>query len=226
MHTTTNGNDASKPATVLHYLVRQPTVQTGKPPLIILLHGVGSSEQAMFSFAGELPGNFLVVSARAPYQIGTGRYARYQVDFSTGKPIINADQEEKSRNTIIQFIQELKQQLSFDDQQVYLGGFSQGAIMSYSVGLTRSDLIHGIVILSGRLLEEVKPFIAMNKKLHDLEVFIAHGINDSTLSIQYARAGAAYLKTLDVKLTYKEYLEGHGINKEMLLDLGEWLSKT
>jgi phospholipase/carboxylesterase len=226
MNAATEGDDSTKPAAILQYLVRQPNIQTGKPPLIILLHGVGSSEQAMFSFAGELPGNFLVVSARAPYQLSAGRYAWYQVDFSTGKPMINTDQEEKSRNNIVQFIQELKQQLSFDDEQVYLGGFSQGAIMAYSLGLTRPDLIHGIAVLSGRLLEEVKPMIVLDKNLQELKVFIAHGINDGTLNIQYAHAGVAYLKTLGIKLTYKEYLEGHGINKEMLLDLSKWLRIT
>ena len=211
---------------ILYYVVQQPKIKTKNAPLLILLHGIGSNEMDLFSFANKLPGNFLIVSARAPYTIGPDSYAWYQVDFSTGKPVINADQEEKSRTTIIQFINELKQEFSFDDKQIYLCGFSQGAIMSYSVGLTRPDIVRGIAIMSGRLLEEVKPLIVTKEKLKTLQVFISHGTNDNTLNIQYARTSVEYLKSLGLIPTYKEYSEGHGINSEMIFDLVKWLNKN
>lgn len=59
--------------------------------------------------------------------------------------------------------------------------------MAYSIGLTRPDLIHGIVIMSGQLLEEVKPQIASKDRLGQLNVFISHGTNDQMLGIHYAR---------------------------------------
>ncbi len=40
---------------ILHYLVRQPKIKSAKPPVIILLHGVGSNEEDLFSFADKLP---------------------------------------------------------------------------------------------------------------------------------------------------------------------------
>lgn len=211
---------------VLKHLVRQPKIQIAKPPVIILLHGVGSNEQDLFSFADQLPDKYLVISARAPYTLSEGSYAWYQVDFSTGKPVFNAEQEEKSRNTIIKFITELKKDFSFDEKQVYLGGFSQGSIMAYNVGLTRPDLIHGIVIMSGRLLEEVKPLIASKEKLSQLKVFISHGTNDQMLGIHYARESMTYLKSLNITPTYKEYAEGHGINSAMLSDMVNWLNNN
>lgn len=67
--------------TVLQYVVRQPKIKTGKVPLIILLHGVGGNEQDLVSFANQLPGNFLVVSARAPYTISEDCYSWYKVNF-------------------------------------------------------------------------------------------------------------------------------------------------
>lgn len=213
-------------ASVLKYLVRQPKIQTAKPLVIILLHGVGSNEQDLFSFADQIPDKYLVISVRAPYALNEGSYAWYQVDFSTGKPVINSEQEERSRNTIIQFVTELKKDFSFDEKQVYLAGFSQGGIMAYSVGLTRPDLIHGIVIMSGRLLKEVKPLIASNENLSQLKVFISHGTNDQMLGIHYARESTAYLKALNITPTYKEYAEGHGINSAMLSDMLNWLNNN
>jgi hypothetical protein len=57
---------ASDTSLVLHYLVREPVVKTAETPVLILLHGVGSNEQDLFSLANRLPDDFLVISARAP----------------------------------------------------------------------------------------------------------------------------------------------------------------
>ena len=124
----------------LTYLVREPKVSVDNPLLLILLHGVGSNEKDLFSFAPYLPDKFLVISARAPVALGPSSFAWYQVDFSSGKPIYNQEQERKSRDMILTFIEELKELHSFDENEVFLMGFSQGAIMSYSIALTHQPM--------------------------------------------------------------------------------------
>jgi phospholipase/carboxylesterase len=214
----------SKPS--LTYLVREPKRKAEKPPLLILLHGVGSNEKDLFSFADHLPDKFLVISARAPLVLGQNSFAWYHVDFSAGQPVYNKEQELNSRKIILDFIDQLKVHHSFDDKQVYLCGFSQGAIMSYSVALTHPKKIKGIAIMSGRLLEEIKPLVVKSPALAHLNVFISHGTSDGTLTVEYARESLSYLKSLNVNPTYKEYNEGHGINNENLSDLINWLSKN
>jgi phospholipase/carboxylesterase len=209
--------------TILRYLVREPKIKTEKTPVIILLQGVGSNEEDLFSFANKLPDKYLVISARAPFTLGTNSFAWYQVEFSTGKPVFNFDQEEKSRETIIAFIEQLKKLYSLNSNEIYLCGFSQRAIMSYSVALTRPNLIKGIAVMSGRLLEEIKPKIASKEKLQSLNVFISHGTNDNILQIQYAKNSNTYLKSLNIIPTFKEYEAGHEINNFMLSDLIDWL---
>lgn len=215
---------ASDSTTVLHYLVREPKIKSAHPPTLILLHGVGSNESDLFSFADQLPDKYLVISARAPITLGNDSYAWYQVDFSTGKPVFNFGQAEESRATLINFIEEIKVKYSSDSNQIYLCGFSQGAIMSYSIGLTRPDLVKGIAVMSGRLLEEIKPLIAKNDQLPQLKVFISHGTKDNTLPVQYARDANAFLESLKIAPSFKEYSEGHGINSQMLSDLIQWLN--
>ena len=209
----------------LHYVVREPKIKSGKPPVIILLHGIGSNENDLFSFADRLPDKFLVISARGPYVLGPGSYAWYHADFSADHPVANTEEAEKSRQLIIRFIDELKEKYHFDETQVYLCGFSQGAIMSYSVGLTRPDKVKSIAIMSGRILDEVKPLILSNNRLKQLNVFISHGINDKVIAIHYARDANTYLKQLGIHATYKEYTAVHEINNEMLSDLVNWLGK-
>jgi phospholipase/carboxylesterase len=214
-----------KPEDMLTYLVREPKVHVGKPPLIILLHGVGSNEHDLFTFSNSLPDRFLVVSARGPYTLGKDSYGWFQVDFSTGKPVIQADQAENSRQVILQFMDLLKEQHPFNEQQVYICGFSQGGIMAYSVALTRPDVVAGIAVMSGRILSQIKPLVASAEKLKSLRVFISHGTSDPVLSIQYARDGLAYLKELNLQPAYHEYDEGHTVSYEMLQDLVAWLSQ-
>jgi phospholipase/carboxylesterase len=220
MITSTKSNDTTM---ILHYLVRDPKIKSEHPPVLILLHGVGSNEEDLFSFANQLPEKYLVVSARAPISLGGNSFAWYQVDFSSGKPVFNFQQEEESRAKLINFISRIKEKYSANSKEIYLCGFSQGAIMSYSVGLTRPDLVKGIAVMSGRLLEEIKPFIAPKDKLQQLKVFISHGTNDNTLQINYARQSVAYLKSLNIIPAYKEYQEGHAISNDMLTDLILWL---
>lgn len=209
--------------TTLFYVSRKPKGATNKPPLLIMLHGVGSNEQHMFSLAQAIPDKYLVISVQGPLSLGVGSYAWFQVDFSTGKPRINAQQAEQSRLQIISFIDELKSLEDFDEEQVFLMGFSQGGIMSYSVALTAPEKIAGIAVMSGRLLPEVKPLIAGNDRLKQLKVFVSHGNLDNMLNVQYAIDAVDYLKSKDLHAELHTYEEGHSINSQMLQDVVEWL---
>lgn len=208
----------------LQYIAREPSVKSAEPPLLVLLHGVGSNERDLFSFADRLPGEYLVISARAPHALGPDSYGWYAVDFSSGKPVFDAKQAEDSRKLIIAFIDELHKEHPFDRKRVYLCGFSQGAILSYSVALTRPDLIKGIAVMSGRLLDEVKPMIKTSPDLSRLKVFISHGTQDPVLPLSGAEQADAYLRSLGITTTLRTYPEGHTISAAMLSDLVDWLN--
>lgn len=210
--------------TKLHYLIRQPKIKTEKPPLLILLHGVGGNEQNLFSFAPHLPDNFVVVAARGPLTFGANSFAWFQVDFSTGKPQINEQQAENARKMLIDFIEDLKTEISFDAEKVYLMGFSQGGIMSYSVALTAPEKVSGIAVMSGRLLPEIKPFMADEKRLEKLKFFISHGKQDAVLNYQYATDALDFLKTKKLNPEFHSYEEGHTVNQQMFNDVNHWLA--
>jgi len=149
----------------LYYIFKEPKIKSAKPPVVILMHGVGSNEKNLFSFANQLPDSFLVISLRAPIELGKDSYGWYHLRFENGKPISNPIEAETSRLMIIDFINNLKNKHAYNEKRVYLCGFSQGSIMAYSVGLTVPEKIKGIAIMSGRLLEEVKPLVATKEKL-------------------------------------------------------------
>lgn len=209
----------------LHYLVKQPKVKSNKPPLVILLHGVGSNEKNMFSLADKFPDDFKVISVRGPLKFGEDSYAWFQVQFGANGPVINPEQAENSRKEIIKFIDDLSSVEEFDQNQVYLLGFSQGGIMSYSVALTAPEKVKGIAVMSGRLLKEIRPSVVSEDRLKKLRIFISHGKQDPVLHYPYAEEAATYLNSKGLKPELHTYNEVHTINAQMLTDVVKWLKQ-
>ncbi|MBT33293.1 MAG: esterase [Thalassobius sp.] len=209
----------------LKYLVRESALKTEKAPVLILLHGVGSNEKDLFSFADFIDEKYLVVSAQGPYNLGVNRYGWYEVNFSNGKPQINADQAEKSRLALINFIDEIVEKYNADSQKVYLMGFSQGAIMSYSVALSQPEKVAGFAAFSGRVLDTTKQNASKSDQLSKLKVYLAHSRNDQVLSFQYAEEAHKMLESLNIETTYRVFDDGHSISRENLYAFLGWLSK-
>ena len=73
-----------------------------KIPLLILLHGYGSDENDLFSFAKELPKELCIISLRAPIKIIPYGYAWYNINFDENKNKWNdTKQAKKSMNVIL-----------------------------------------------------------------------------------------------------------------------------
>jgi phospholipase/carboxylesterase len=209
----------------LSYLIKEPSQPSaGSPPLLLLLHGLGSSERDLIGLAPELDGRFYCVSARAAYTLEAGSYAWFHTRFTAEGPIIEPEEAEQSRLGILRFIDEALETFGLDAKQVYLMGFSQGAIMSLSVALTRPDKVAGVVAMSGRILPEVLPRMAAPDQLRGLPLFVAHGTADGVLPIKHGRASRDLLSRLPVKLSYREYPVGHEVTQESLNDIRAWLS--
>ena len=112
-----------------------------------------------------------------------------------------------------------------DPKQVYLMGFSQSAIISASVALTRPDKLAGVVAMSGRILPEVLALQAKPEALKDLPVMVVHGTADPVIPIRNGRSSRDLLSKLPVALTYREYCMGHSVSEESLRDIAAWLKE-
>lgn len=211
------------PTFSLHHLVRAPTRPAPTPPLLLLLHGVGSHEADLMGLAPSLDPRFHIVSARAPIVLGPGAYAWFHVEFTSTGPVIIPEEAEASRLTLLHFIAELVEGYGLDATRVYLLGFSQGAIISLSVALTEPKKLAGVVAMSGRILPEVLPRMAPPEALVGLPILVVHGLADPLLGIQYGRASRDRLSALPVALTYREYPMGHEVTAESLADVTAWL---
>jgi phospholipase/carboxylesterase len=208
----------------LHHIIRPTQGLDQQPPLLILLHGIGSHEGDLFSLTPYLDERFFIVSARGPITLMPGGYGWYHVEFLPDGMLINAAEEAQSRQTLINFIDEVVTAYDGDPQRIYLMGFSQGAIMSYGIMLTAPQKIAGVVAMSGRLLDEARPAQAP-PGLEGFPIIVAHGAYDNVIPVRFAREARAYLETLPVALTYHEYPMAHQISEQSLSDINQWLAE-
>lgn len=209
----------------LTHLSREPKTKSAHPPLLLLLHGVGSHERDLFELASLLDDRFFIVSARAPITLTPGSYAWFHVEFAPdNRFIINPGDAENSRILLLKFIDELVAAYQLDPRRVYLMGFSQGAIISQSIALTRPDKIAGVVAMSGRVLPEVLPLQAKPETFDGLPVMVVHGLNDPVLNISHGRSAREVWSKLTVDLTYREYPMAHQVSQASLTDIAAWLT--
>jgi phospholipase/carboxylesterase len=189
-----------------------------------MLHGYGSDENDLFSFASELPEELFIVSLRAPYPLPPFGNAWYAINFDAdqGKWSDN-DQAIQSRDLVSELIDELVDTYPVNRENVTLLGFSQGTILSYAIALTYPNKIRNVIALSGYVNEDIIPrHLEKNDYVH-LDFYCSHGSMDQVIPVAWARQAPAFLKSLDIRHQYGEFPVGHGVAPENFFELKDWL---
>lgn len=208
----------------LDYLIREPKIKLDKNPLLLLLHGYGSNEKDLFSFASELPEHYYIISVRAPYDLQYGSYAWYAINFDADQnKFSDHEQAKESRDLIATFIDELIQHYPIDTQDVTLIGFSQGSILSYAVALSYPEKVQKVVAMSGYLNTEIITEGFEKNDFTKLRIFASHGTVDQVIPVEWARNTPPILNQLKIPVVYKEYPVGHGVAPQNFYDFRNWL---
>ena len=210
----------------LEYKIREPKIKLDKNPLLLLLHGYGSNEDDLFSFATELPEEYYIISARAPYDLQYGSYAWYAINFDADQNKFSDHEQAKlSRDLIAGFIDELIDNYPIDAQKITLIGFSQGAILSYVVALSYPEKVQKIVAMSGYLNLEIVADDYLKNSFNNLKIFASHGTADQVIPVEWARKTPVIVEKLGINTTYKEYPIGHGVAPQNFYDFKNWLQE-
>lgn len=209
---------------LLEYITRKPSKpSTSKAPLIILLHGYGSNEEDLFSFAEEIPEEYFIVSAKAPIAMQPYGNAWYHITID-GDGVKSSDNEgaRESRDIIAQFIDEIVAEYDVDKHNVTLLGFSQGTILSYAVALTYPEKVKNVIGLSGYINEEIID-LKSNPSYAHLNIYNSHGTVDQVIPVDAARKTPGYLKNIGIESTLSEFPVGHGVHPTNFYEFKEWL---
>jgi len=210
----------------LYYLVQEPKIKHDKNPLLLLLHGYGSNEEDLFSFASELPQDHYVISVRAPYDLQPYGHAWYAIHFDADENKFSDNiQAKQSVELIAGFIEEIVKQYPIDAKNVTLIGFSQGAILSYATALTYPEKVAKVVALSGYFNKEIMPEVIDTKAISHLKFFVSHGSVDQVIPVDWARKAKPALENLGLEVEYHEYPVGHGVAPQNFFDFKNWLQR-
>ncbi len=195
-------------------------------PLIILLHGYGSN---MADLAGLTPAisrnEYLFACPNAPiaFNLGMGQ---------TGYAWANLygdsyDQEAlASEDSCMDFLEEVESAYRIRQDMRILGGFSQGGMMTFQIGLPRPEKFAGLFALSSFVKSPhiIRPRLPEKR---EQPVFAAHGTNDTVAPIQSGRNSVDLLRNWGYDPEYHEY-EGmaHEITQEVIDDFVRWLESV
>ena len=189
-----------------------PALEKSSRRLFIMLHGLGDSVQGYrwLPDALNLPWlNYLLVNAPDEYY---GGYSWY--DFA-GDIVPGV---ERSRRLLFQLL-EAQEAKGFPSDQIILGGFSQGCLMSLEAGLRHPRRLAGIVGISGYVCNPEKLLRELSPVAFEQRILVTHGLFDPMVPFAAVREQINQLKAAGLKIEWHEFAKAHNIAGEQELNV-------
>jgi phospholipase/carboxylesterase len=197
----------------LPYILVKPEgfAANGSYPLIVLLHGFGTSMYDLASLAPAIDdAGYVYAFPNAPYSVNLG--------FGGSGFSWSADRPGVQDTTVAEIIGAT----GTGAGRIGLGGFSQGAGMALKHGLLRPDTFGPLIVLSGffRDADTVRPRLPERR---DQPIFLVHGRQDQMIALTQAHDTRRFLEEAGYPVEYHEYDMPHTITDQVLSDLRPWL---
>ncbi len=195
----------------------------------VLLHGFGAAGDDLVSLADEIDAPVRLVFPAGPLELG-GLYggsrawwlldlARLEDELRRGVPRDRRDEVPDglaaARDHVIRFLDQLAARFAIADDQLVLGGFSQGAMVSLDVALHRPRPPAGLILMSGTLLAE-GVWRPRMPSLAGVPVMLSHGRNDALLPYHVAEMLRDRLTEAGAAVDWQPFLGGHEIPRAAL----------
>lgn len=205
----------------------QPSARPGKSPVLIVMHGYGANEADLLDVAREVGNNFTIFSLRGPNITPNGGFCWYKLEFlPNGEFKYDYNEVVKSRQLVASFISNACRVYGLDSSNVYLMGFSQGAIMGYDLSLSNPQKIKGVIAMSGRLMKESRLHASNQNTLKQLRFFVGHGTEDGVIKFEESKKAVDFLKNERkiIAVDHHTYQMEHRISVQEIADIKRWLT--
>lgn len=205
---------------------------------VVLLHGFGAPGDDLVGLAPYLhaPRTRFVFPA-APLELG-GLYGDSRawwlldlarLEASLGRGDIHAwiaevpEGLDNARAQMGRFLDQLQARFSIASEQLILGGFSQGAMLSVDTALHREASLAGLVLMSGTLTAESIWQPKMGK-LAGMPIVQSHGRHDQLLPYAIAEVLRDRMVAAGAKVEFHSFLGGHEIPPPVLTAVTKFLA--
>jgi phospholipase/carboxylesterase len=192
---------------------------------LVLFHGRGADEHDLFPLLDLLDPErrLLGATARGPLSLPPGG-AHWYVVRRVGYP--DPETFQSTYPQLASWLDELLAEHGIPHERAVLGGFSQGSVMAYVLGLGAGrPRPAGIMDLSG-FIPEVDGFQLNLGNAAGLPVAIGHGTHDPVIPVEFGRDARDRLMEAGATVTYRESPMPHTIDPGFMRELPGWLSET
>jgi len=173
--------------------------------IFVVLHGLGDSVEGWrwLPRALDLPWmNYLLVNAPDEYY-GGWSWFDYPGEIAPGI--------RRSRKLLVELLESLRAK-GWPADQITLGGFSQGCLMSLETGLHYPHRLAGIVGISGWVFELDALIRDLTPVARSQRLLITHGVFDPLLPFAEAQAQVRRLQAAGLNLEWHEFPKEHSIH--------------
>jgi phospholipase/carboxylesterase len=191
----------------------------------VLFHGRGTSEHDLFPLLDALDPErrLLGLAPRGPLTLPPGG-AHWYVVRQIGFP--DPETFAAAFDTAAGWLDATLAERGLDVGRTIVGGFSQGAVMGYALGLgVGRPRPAGIVALSG-FMPTVEGFELDLSELAGYPVAIGHGTYDPVIGVEWGRDARARLEAAGADVTYRESPMPHAVDPAYLGDLAGWVESV
>lgn len=187
---------------------------------LVLLHGRGADENDLFKLFDVLDPERRLrgITVGGPIFVPPGGRHWYVV------PRVGFPDPVTFGATWTQLQRTLDTELGLDWSKTIVGGFSQGTVMAFALGLGAGrPAPAGILALSG-FVPTVEGWTADLERRPGLPVLIAHGTRDPVISVEFARQARTLLEAGGAAVEYHETPAAHAIDPGVIPDVQRWLT--
>jgi phospholipase/carboxylesterase len=193
-------------------LVHRRRPASGEPAgALVLLHGRGVDENDLFPLLDLLdPERRLeAFTPRAPLTppglMGNHWYVVERIGFPGRETFSD------TYRVLSSWLDAVAEETGVPPARIVLGGFSQGGVMSYAMGLGQARPRPAAVIALSCFVPTVEGWEPGFSDRSDLPVYHSHGVADPIISVEFGRQARELLEG-KVDLTYREHPGGHTID--------------
>jgi phospholipase/carboxylesterase len=185
---------------------------------LVLLHGRGTSDQDIAPLLDELdPDRRLVgVAPRGPLSLPPGGAHWYAIR-SVGYP--GPDTFFPTYERLGGWLDALPDALGVPVERTVLGGFSQGAVMAYALGLGEGRPRPAALVALSGFVPTVEGFTLDLDVLDGFPVAIGHGSLDPVIEARFARSARDRLEAAGAEVLFRESPVAHTLDPEFMPDL-------
>jgi phospholipase/carboxylesterase len=205
-------------------LIHRERPAAGAPKgALILLHGRGADENDLFPLFDMLDpeGDYVGACPRGPLSLPPGGAHWYVVE-RVGYP--DPDTFFPTYERATRWLDGFLAEHGLTHDRTVVGGFSQGAVMSYALSLGKGrPRPAGTMAFSG-FIPEVPGFELDAAPLRGYPVAIGHGTYDPVITVDFGRHAKNTLEKLGADVVYRESPMPHTIDPDFLNEVRPWLT--